>query len=332
MRRVTINDVAREAGVSVSTISKVVNGRDGIAPATQEHVRRVVEEMGYVGNIGAQALRARRTGVIGVLVSQFEPYSAEILKGVGEAAKGKDSEIMAWAGASNDPQGATGWEQKLIGRLAGTLIDGAIIVTPSAPARSGKFPVVAVDPQHIGSELPGICADDEGGIQSAVRHLVQLGHTRIGYLGGREDLASAAARESGFLSAMADAGLSVAPEDMQRGDYTAAGAVEPTARLLDGEKRPSAIVAANDVAALQIVAGAHLRGLSVPSDLSVVGFDDIPDAARHGLTTVAQPLNTIGSMALTMLLDLLAGRTIGTIQHKLPTQLVVRATTAPPMT
>ena len=103
MHRVTITDVARAAGVSVSTISKVMNGRDGIAPATQRRVQQVIDDLGYVGNFGAQSLRSRRTGVIGVLVSQFEPYSAEVLKGIGQAAEGTDREIMAWAGASHNP-------------------------------------------------------------------------------------------------------------------------------------------------------------------------------------------------------------------------------------
>ncbi|MFD0867018.1 LacI family DNA-binding transcriptional regulator, partial [Tessaracoccus lubricantis] len=191
MRRVTITDVARAAGVSVSTISKVMNGRDGIAPATQQRVLQIINELGYVGNFGAQALRSRRTGVVGVLVSQFEPYSAEILKGVGSAAEGTDREIMAWAGASHNPHAPTGWETKLLGRLAGSLVDGAIIVTPSVEPTSGTFPVVAVDPQEAHPSIPTVSVDDEGGMRAAVAHLVELGHARIGYLGGRDDLASA---------------------------------------------------------------------------------------------------------------------------------------------
>lgn len=329
MRRVTITDVARAAGVSVSTISKVMNGRDGIAPTTQEHVRQVIEELGYVGNIGAQSLRARRTGVVGVLVSQFEPYSAEILKGVGAAAEGTDRETMAWAGASHNPHAPTGWEQKLLGRLAGSLIDGAIIVTPSVEASSGNFPVVAVDPQRLDLTRPAVSVNDEGGTRSAVAHLVGLGHTRIGYLGGRDDLASAISREAGFRKAMAEAGLAVDERHVQVGDYTAVGAAGPAAKLLDDRDRPTAIVAANDVSALQVVAAARARGLRVPEDLSVVGFDDVPEAARQGLTTVAQPLQAIGAMALSMLLDLLAGRELGDPHRQLPTHLIVRDTTAP---
>ncbi|GAA4907614.1 LacI family DNA-binding transcriptional regulator [Tessaracoccus lubricantis] len=330
MRRVTITDVARAAGVSVSTISKVMNGRDGIAPATQQRVLQIINELGYVGNFGAQALRSRRTGVVGVLVSQFEPYSAEILKGVGSAAEGTDREIMAWAGASHNPHAPTGWETKLLGRLAGSLVDGAIIVTPSVEPTSGTFPVVAVDPQEAHPSIPTVSVDDEGGMRAAVAHLVELGHARIGYLGGRDDLASAGARERGFRAAMADAGLPVDESLVQEGDYTMVGAAAPAAALLDHPQRPTAIVAANDVSAIQVMTSARERGLTLPGDLSVVGFDDVPEAARHlpGLTTVAQPLHAIGSLALTMLLDLLAGRELEQLHRKLPTRLVVRGSTA----
>ncbi|HHW82807.1 MAG TPA: LacI family transcriptional regulator [Actinomycetales bacterium] len=331
MQRVTITDVARAAGVSVSTVSKVTNDRDGIAPATQERVRQVIDELGYVGNIGAQSLRARRTGVVGVLVSQFEPYSAEILKGVGSAAEGTDREIMAWAGASHNPHAPTGWERKLLGRLAGSLIDGAIIVTPSVEAPPGRFPVVAVDPQRLDRTRPAVCVDDEGGIRSAVDHLVGLGHTRIAYLGGRDDLASAALREQGFRAAMQDAGIVPDEQLIQVGDYTAVGAAAPAAAILDHPDRPTAVVAANDVSALQVMFDARARGLSVPGDVSIVGFDDVPEASRAipGLTTVAQPLHAIGSTAFGMLLDLLAGRDIDELQRRLPTQLIVRGSTAP---
>lgn len=332
MRRVTITDVARAAGLSISTISKVVNGRDGIAPATQEHVRRVIDELGYVGNIGAQSLRTRRTGVIGVLVSQFEPYSAEILKGVGQRAQGTNTEIMAWAGASDAPTVPDGWEKQLLGRLAGTIIDGAIIVTPGVAGKLGPYPVVAVDPQEIHPDQPCIHSDDEVGIRSAVEHLVTLGHRRIGFIGGRRDLASAAAREQGFRAAITEAGLSVDESHIHRGDYSAAGADGPAGMLLDDPERPTAIIAANDVSALRIIAAAQRRGLEVPADLSVVGFDDIPEAARSnpGLTTVAQPLQDIGAVALEMLLEMLDGNQPEVMHHTLDTQLIVRESTAPP--
>lgn len=332
MRRVTINDVARAAGVSVSTISKVVNKRDGIAPETQRRVQQVIDDLGYVGSVGARSLRARRTGVVGVLVSQFEPYSAEILKGVGLAAQSAAVEIMAWAGASNGPYAPTGWEHALLGRLAGSLIDGAIMVTPSSRSRSGAFPVVAVDPHAVDPLVPSLSVDDEGGARSAVVHLLELGHTRIGYLGGREDLESATARERGFRRAMQEAGPGVDERLVQHGDYTAAGAEVAATLLLDAPDPPTAVVAANDVSALQVIQAARARQLELPGELSVVGFDNIPEAAQHGLglTTVAQPLQDIGAQALKMLLELLDGRRPEQMHVRMPTTLLVRESTAPP--
>jgi len=332
MQRVTITDVARAAGLSISTISKVVNGRDGIAPATQEHVRRVIDELGYVSNIGAQSLRTKRTGVVGVLVGQFEPYSAEILKGVGHRAQGTNTEIMAWAGASYTPTAPDGWERQLFGRLAGTIIDGAIIVTPSVKGKLGPYPVVAVDPQELHPDQPYVHSDDIAGIRSAVQHLAALGHRRVGFIGGRQDLASATARERGFRAAIADVGLRINENHIRRGDYSAAGADAPAGMLLDDPDRPTAIIAANDVSALRVVAAAQRRGLRVPADLSVVGFDDIPEAARSapGLTTVAQPLQDIGAVALEMLLEMLDGSQPKVMHHKLDTQLIIRDSTAPP--
>ncbi len=332
MRRVTINDVARAAGVSVSTISKVVNKRDGIAADTQRRVQQVIDDLGYVGSVGARSLRARRTGVVGVLVSQFEPYSAEILKGVGLAAQGADVEIMAWAGASHGPYAPTGWEHALLASLAGSLIDGAIMVTPSSQSRSGTFPVVAIDPHAIDPVVPSISVDDEGGARSAVDHLVGLGHTRIGYLGGREDLESALARERGFRVAMLQAGLTVDERIVQHGDYTAAGAEIAATLLLDEPDPPTAVLAANDVSALRIIQAAQARGMDLPADLSVVGFDNIPEASQHGirLTTIAQPLQDIGAKALQMLLQLLNDRILTQLHRQMPTRLIVRDSTAAP--
>ncbi|WP_296137316.1 LacI family DNA-binding transcriptional regulator [uncultured Tessaracoccus sp.] len=331
MRRVTISDVAEAAGVSVSTISKVVNGRDGIAPATQERVRRVIHELGYVTNLGARALRSTRTGVIGVLVSEFEPYSAEILKGVGQAAKGSDHELMAWAGTTSDPSAKRGWEQRLLGKLGGSLIDAAIIVTPSDALGPSTVPLVAVDPRVIDDDQPSVFVDDEGGLRAAVQHVLELGHERIGFLAGRDDLASAVARERGFRSAMLDAGLTPDEELIQRGDYSEAGAAQPATTLLDHPRRPTAIVAANDASALAVLSGARERDIRVPEELSVIGFDDIPEAARHAppLTTVAQPLRELGRMAFTMLAEQLAGQTPDPVHRQLDTDLVVRRTTGP---
>ncbi|MGJ6979953.1 LacI family DNA-binding transcriptional regulator [Aestuariimicrobium soli] len=331
-RRVTIHDVAREAGVSVSTVSKVVNHRDGISPTTRVRVQEVIDRYGYGASVGARGLRGHRSGVLGVLINEFEPYSAEVLKGIAAACSGSGYELLAWSAAVGGDRTQAGWEQRLIAKLAGSLIDGAVLVTPSAaPVNAAGFPLVAVDPHDPSGPMPNVHADDLGGARLAVEHLVAMGHRSIAHLGGRADLASAQFRERGYREGMAAAGLPVDEAWVAAGDYTARGATAATHALLGLSPRPTAIFAANDVTALRVLAVATELGLSVPDDLSVVGFDNVPEAAMSvpGLTTVEQPMQEIGRRAFEELLAQLRSEPSATHSVKVPTRLVVRGTTAP---
>lgn len=329
--RVTITDVARAAGVSVATVSKVVNGRYGVAPATHERVMKIVTELGYETSLVASSLRRRQTGVIGVLVTEFEPFSAELLKGIGAAAHGTGYELLAYAGWTHEGP-AVGWERRSLSRLAGTLIDGAILVTPTVLMPDTSIPVVAIDP-HTGRGGPStIDADNVGGARAAVDYLVSLGHRRIAHLHGRTDLESSHLREQGYRDALEAAGLAFDPELVRDGDYRRGAGREAALELLQRPERPTAIFAANDLSALGALDAAQELGIAVPGGLSLIGFDDIPDASavEPRLTTVAQPLNEMGAQALTMLVDQLAGNEDGRLHHHLSSRLVVRETTAPP--
>lgn len=327
--RVTINDVARAAGVSVSTVSKVVNQRYDVAPATSKRVMTVVAELGYETSLVASSLRRQRTNVIGVLVAEFESFSTELLKGISTAAAQTGYELLAYsgrvAGASR-----TGWERRSLSRLAGTLIDGAIIVTPTMLMPTTSIPVVAIDP-HTGPGGPStIDSDNVGGARVATQHLIDLGHRRIAHIGGRSDLASAQLRESGYRESLAKAGIAFDPTLVRDGGYEATLTAEVAREFLARPDRPSAVFAANDISALGVVKVAHELGLRVPEDLSVIGFDDIPEAASSTppLTTMAQPLHDLGAQALQMLVELLAGGDVP--EHvQLPAELVVRASTGP---
>ena len=330
--RVTISDVARVAGVSVATVSKVVNNRYGVAPSTSARVLAVVEELGYESSLVARSLRSGRTGVIGVLVAEFEPFSTELLKGISAAVDGTEYELLAYAGRT-DGGAAGGWERRSLSRLAGTLVDAAIVVTPTVVmAPDVPIPVVAVDP-HTGPEgTPTVDTDNAGGARQAVQHLIDLGHRRIAHLAGRPDLESARLREVGYRQALEAAGIAVDPALVRVGGYRPDLADEPTHELLDPAEgpRPTAVFAANDLSAIHVLEVAAELGLRVPEDLSVVGFDNVPESwgCTPPLTTVAQPLHHMGAEALRMLLDLLAG-TPGERHRRLPTELVVRSSTAP---
>ncbi|UDY24947.1 LacI family DNA-binding transcriptional regulator [Nocardioides sp. Kera G14] len=329
--RVTISDVARAAGVSVATVSKVINERYGVSPATNERVLAVIDELGYESSLIASSLRRKRTGVIGVLVAEFEPYSAELLKGISSGLEGTGYELMAHAG-STDVHSRSGWERRSLSRLGHTLIDGAIVVTPSMLITDqGGIPVVAIDP-HTGPDGPAtVDADNAHGARLATEHLLSLGHRRIGFLGGRPDLRSASLREDGYRAALTEAGLAADPDLMRVGGYRPDTAEAPAHELLrlPADQRPTAIFAANDLSALKVIEVAHSLGLDVPGDLSVIGFDNIPEAANGvpPLTTISQPLHEMGRAALQLLLAQLAGERVE--RHlRMPTELVVRASTA----
>jgi len=329
-RRATIHDVAAAAGVSVSTVSKAVNGRYGISGETSRRVLEVVRELGYASSLVASSMRSHRTGVIGVLVADFEPFSAEILKGVGSALRESRYDLLAYS--ASRLQESAGWERRSLSRLSGTLIDGAIMVTPTVVTASTDIPVVAIDPHTGRADLPTVESDSLGGALLATRHLVELGHRRIGFLAGRPDLRSASLREAGYRRALSEGGIAFDPTLVQVGLYLKETAREPARALLSLPKRPTAVFAANDLSAIGLIEVAGELGLTVPGDLSVIGFDDVPEASQMTppMTTIRQPMQRLGLTAVELLLALMAGETPDVMNIQLHTRLVRRATTAPP--
>lgn len=326
MQRVKMADVARTAGVSVATVSKVVNGRYGVAQATVDRVQLVIKQLGYEASLGAQSLRSHRTNVLGILVAEFEPFSTELLKGASRAVAGTSYELLAYSGGARGAE--VGWEQRSLSRLSGTLIDGAIIVTPTVVETKHGFHVVAVDPHTGPSGLPTVDSDNFEGAVLAANHLLELGHRRIGFLAGRPDLESSRLREAGFRKALAEAGVSVDEKLVRLGGYVPAAAEGPAYELLTQPERPTAVFAANDLTAITTIEVARRLGLSVPADLSVIGFDNVPESALASppLTTINQPLQRMGAEALMLLVDLIDGVERDT-HIRLPTELVQRAST-----
>lgn len=323
--RVRLADVAARAGVSVATVSKVVNGRYGVAKDTYDRVQAVIDELDYVGNLSASSLRSARTNVLGILVAGFEPYSAELIKGMALASEGRGYELLAHAGGETH-----GWEKRALARMGGTLMDGAVIVTPTVLEATTSVPVVAIDPHYGPNVLPTIDSDGYGGAVQATEYLLSLGHRRIAFLGGREELDSSRERERGYRKAMADAGVAVRQDYVRESRYHESVAAEQTGQLLELDVPPTAIIAANDVTAIAAMTAAQQRGLTVPGDISFIGFDDVPEASlsQPRLTTVRQPLKDIGHAAMSMLLDLING--VERESHiRMATTLVVRDSCGP---
>jgi LacI family transcriptional regulator len=330
--RVTINDVAAEAGVSIATVSRVMHKKEGVSSATTARVQAAIDRLGYESSLVARSLRSRRTNVVGFSVTEIEPFSAELLKGAARALSGSRYELIVYAGNHPGPE-QIGWERKHLSRLGGTLTDGIVLVTPHTLDVSGTTPIVAVDP-HVGaSSLPTVTSDNLAGAVIATQHLIELGHRRIGHLSGRADLRSAELREEGFRQAMAGAGIPIDDSLIQVGGYDAESSAAAIRHLLQRDDRPTAIFAANDVSAIAVLHVASDLGLSIPGDLSVIGFDNIPESAlsNPALTTIDQSIQELGYEATLMLMRLIDDPDSGPTHVTLPTELIVRATTSKPL-
>lgn len=327
---VTIADVAAAAGVSVATVSKVLNDRYGVAENTSARVRSVIEQLGYTSSLGAQSLRSRRSHVLGILASDIEPFNAELLKGAARAIRGTGYDLLVFSDCGQ-LEDQVGWERRALARMS-ALTDGAILVTPSTVDVALGTAVVAVDHNVEGTLLPTVDSDNLSGGVAATEHLIRLGHRRIGFLAGRPDLESARLREQGYRRALRTAGIEFDPDLVRIGGYTSDRARGAARELLAPARRPTAIFAANDTSAIETIAVARALGLRVPEDLSVVGFDNVPESVLCDppLTTVEQSIQRMGFEAVQILIKLIDDPARPPIQVVLPTKLVVRASTRAP--
>jgi LacI family transcriptional regulator len=330
-RRVTIADVAIAAGVSVATVSKVINDRYGVAEATSVRVREAIAELGYTSSLVAQSLRSRRSGAVGILAFDIEPFSSEVIQGCAEALRdtGYDLIVFSGCGRSHDP---IGWEHRALGRV-NALADGIILIAPSSMAVEASAPIVCVDHNAQLAALPTVDSDNHQGGVTATQYLISLGHRRIGFVAGREDLESAHQREQGYRHALEGAGIDPDPELIRLGGFRPERTRVAAQQLLTREPRPTAIFAANDASALETIAVADELGLSIPGDLSVIGFDNVPASAlsQPPLTTIDQSVKRMGYEAIRLVLELIEDPPEEYKRHVvLRTQLVERASCAPP--
>jgi LacI family transcriptional regulator len=327
--RVTIADVAAEAGVSVATVSKVINDRYGVAEETSANVRRVIERLGYTSSLVAQSLRSRRSNIIGILTADIEAFNAELLKGAARAIRGSGYDLVVFSDCGPREDQA-GWERRSLGRVS-ALTDGTILVTPSSVDVTVSAPLVAVDHNLRSANMATVDSDNLNGAITATEYLIGLGHRRIGFLAGRPDLESAQLREQGYRRALETAGIAFDPGLVRVGGFQAETARSAARELLVADERPTAIFAANDVSAIETITVAGELGLGVPGDLSVVGFDNVPESAlcEPPLTTVEQSIQQMGYEAVRMLIDLIDNPSNPPKQVVLPTRLIERSSCQP---
>ncbi|MEJ1168330.1 LacI family DNA-binding transcriptional regulator [Variovorax sp. CCNWLW235] len=306
----SIQSVAAKAGVSVATVSRAFNFPDKVTPATRELVERVARELHYVPNASARTLRTQRSRALGVVLpTLLNPTFAECLQGIaGAAMAGGYAIIPVTTGYRLDE------EERAVHLLLAGNVDGLILVVsnPSTSAalarlRTAGTPYVLAYNRH--PDHPCVTVDGEAAVADAVARLVLLGHRRIAMVSGTLAASDRAQqRYRGYEKGMADAGLDAPP--LIEVPFVES-AVDMLAHLLQAKERPTALVCSNDLLAIRSIRAAHLSGLSVPDDLSVVGFDGIAlgEDLTPALTTIAQPNSDIGRRSVELLVQAMAGGT-----------------------
>jgi LacI family transcriptional regulator, xylobiose transport system transcriptional regulator len=332
-RSMTIADIAEQAGVSAPTVSKVINGRSDVSPQTRQKVEAAIQANGY-----QRTRRAERAApIIELIFHELESeWALEIVRGV-EAIAGRHHLAVVLTEMQGRRTPGRGWIEGVLARrpMGVIAVFSDLSQTIREQLRSRGIPFVIVDP--TGEPLhdtPSVGATNWNGGLTATRHLLGLGHRRIGVIGGPPDILCSRARLDGYRAAMDEAGVPIDPRLISHGRFHVDEGIETGRALLRLPDRPTAIFAGNDLQALGVYQAAREARLHIPEDLSVVGFDDLPVARWVGppLTTVRQPLVAMAETAAEILLDLARGTPPAQARIELATELVVRESTAAPPT
>lgn len=333
---ITIRDVARHAQVSVTTVSHVVNATRFVSEVARERVQRAIDELGYVPSALARSLKSNRTHTVGMMIpNSSNPYFAEIIRGIEDTCYGAGFNVIL-CNSDDDPHK----QSTYVRLLSEKQVDGLIVMSSGSDSelldtlRAARMPQVVVDREidDLAADLVEVNHEAGGGL--ATRHLLGLGHRRIACIAGPQGLSSARQRVEGYRAALAEAGGAVDEALVRSGDFTSAGGHAAMLALLepaDPRRWPTAVFASNDLMAMGAVSAAASRGLRIPQDLSVVGFDDIALAAycNPPLTTIAQPKHETGELAARLLLERIADPSRGLQREILQPALQLRQSTGP---
>ncbi|MFJ4472114.1 LacI family DNA-binding transcriptional regulator [Streptomyces sp. NPDC089424] len=328
----TLAEIAREAGVSAPTVSKVLNGRADVAPATRTRVEGLLRAHGY----RRRRAEAARSPLIDLVFHELDSaWALEVIRGVENVAREAGLSVVLSESAGRLTPGRTWADQVAARRPHGViLVLSELDESQRALLTSRSIPFVVMDPAgDPGTDVPSIGATNWQGGLAATRHLVELGHTRIGAITGPSRMLCSRARMDGYRAALETAGLPVDPSLVVTGDFHHDAGYRLGLQLLRRPDRPTAVFAGNDLQALGLYEAARELGLRVPQDVSVVGFDDLPVARWVGppLTTVRQPLTEMAEAAARLVLDLGRGDAAAAATRvELATSLVVRSSTAAP--
>lgn len=325
----TLEDIARLANVSRSTVSRVLNNDPNVRPETRARVEAVMRELNFQPNLAARSLVARRTDIVGLVIPAgtedifSDPYFGILIQGISQACNAHDYSVMLWLAEPAYERTAI---RKILygGLLDGVIVSSMLIDDPIVQALyQSDMPFVLVG-RHPSWPVHYVDVDNIGGAREVTEHLIRSGRRRIATITGPRNMIAGMDRFQGYGEALQAHDLPILPELVVEGNFSQRSGYEAMQRLL--EARPDAVVAASDMMALGALQVLRHAGLRVPDDVALVGFDDVPAAERADppLTTVRQPIQTMGYQALTTLLDVIRHPGGEPRQVVLPTDLIIR--------
>jgi LacI family transcriptional regulator len=333
----TISDVAKRAGVSTMTVSRVLNNSGPISPQTRKRVEKAIAELGYVPNALARSLHFKRTKTIALVLTDItNPFFTTIARGVEDAASKQGFTVMFCNTDESQDE-----EAEYLKVLLQKQVDGMLLVPACLEPDSVLFlqerqtPVVILDRRIPNVRIDTVRCDSEGGAYALIRHLLELGHTRVAVLSGPRTVSTAIDRVTGYRRAMQAAGLDVSEELAMHGEFNQASGYAMAQQALALDPRPTALFAANNFIAIGAYRALRDAGLHVPEDVSLVAFDDLPAplVMEPFLTVAAQPAYEMGQKATELLLARLSGEGPADCQEiVLPTEVIVRRSSGPPPT
>jgi LacI family transcriptional regulator len=325
----TISDVARQAGVSTVTVSRVLNGAHNVNSATRARVEQAIAELGYVPNVAARSLRSKRMHSLALLVPDItNVFWTTVARGVEDAAQSRDYSVLLCNTDENPAKQA-----RYLQVVASQRVDGAIIAPYDgdgqnlAELRRRNIPTVLIDRHVAGWDVDSVLCDSVASARALVRQLIGQGHRRIAAISGPPATSTADDRVAGYSLALREAGLPLDLQLIRRGEFRVAAGERLAAELFATQPAPTAVFAANNAIALGVIQGLEQRGLRVPEDVVLVCIDDLPNADRcfPFLTVVVQPAYDMGASAAELLLSRLQGRAEPAARHVvLPTHMILR--------
>jgi LacI family transcriptional regulator len=336
---VTIHEVAKRAGVSPMTVSRVINSNSNVRDEKRELVLRAVRELNYTPNVAARSLAAAQgTRIALIYTNPSSSYLSELLVGALDGAERTAAQLVieSWDHVKQSAERVAA--RKLAQAVAGVILPPPLCESKAVCAElvAADIPVIAIAAGRFRPEISSVRIDDFRAARDMTEHLISFGHTRIGFIKGHPNQTASALRYEGFVAAMTNAGLTVDPLLVHQGFFTYRSGLEAAEKLLDRKKAPTAVFASNDDMAAAVVSVAHRKGLDVPRDISVVGFDDTASATTvwPELTTVRQPIAAMAATAIELLQRGVRGRKDGdsrvVLDHVVPHTLIKRDSVAPP--